>query len=107
MSDWTPERHEALRQVCQEYQSLNTVEKWREIVEQRSSALPDALKEIERLQARWEALKAELWDYVNQRGDEATSTYRLGAKSMAQTAVDIMARRERALGTEPAQKAKA
>ena len=49
---------------------------------------------VARLEARWEQLKVELEDYANQRGDEATSTYRLGAKSMAQTAVDIMARLE-------------
>ena len=53
-----------------------------------------ALQQSLRQEARWEQLKVELEDYANQRGDEATSTYRLGAKSMAQTAVDIMARLE-------------
>ena len=64
---------------------------------QHSMVLRDSaamLRQAAAAEARWEQLKVELEDYANQRGDEATSTYRLGAKSMAQTAVDIMARLE-------------
>ena len=96
-SCYTPEAHSWTReQLWLRAQQLNaaaadSIGAKADSLRRDSSMLLQAVAQ----QERWEQLKAELNDYANQRGDDSVSTYRLGAKSMASTAVDIMTRLER------------
>ncbi len=88
----TPERLTALEALCAEYQSLNTVERWHDIVAQRSAALPEALAEIARLTERNERLELAAESF------QQSSALSLADAEKAEAAVARLTERWEALG---------